>query len=212
MEIKSNLNAKLSEVDIKNVKLFSKVYVDHLISLLEKIDHNLIEKTINLLEKARNNNQKIFIIGNGGSAATASHIGNDFGLVFSKAKKLDREKPYRVNSLVDNNSLLTAIGNDYGYEEVFLEQLKINFEKGDIILSISASGNSSNLIKCVEWGRANGAKIISWLGFDGGKLLELSDITLHVQTANGEYAPVEDIHLIFNHIIVTWMQFYAKGL
>jgi len=212
MELKNNLTNKLSRIKIDNHILFSQTYTKHLINLLEELDHESISKTIQSLERARINNRKIFICGNGGSASTASHIGNDFGLVISKSGKENKNPPYRVNTLVDNNSLITAIGNDFGYEEVFLQQLKINFNKNDILVVISASGNSPNLVKSVNWVKENGGEIISWLGFDGGKLKLLSDICIHVKTEKGEYAPVEDIHLIINHIIVTWMQFNATIL
>jgi len=207
-----DLNKKLSEINIDDFILFSKTYTKHLIDLLKKLDHKNISKTIEILEKSRKEGRRIFLIGNGGSASTASHIANDFGLVISKSDKFKFHDPYRVNSLVDNNSLLTAIGNDFGYDDIFLEQLKINFKKNDLIIAISASGNSPNLIKCVKWAKKNGGNILSWVGFDGGELKKLSDLCIHVKTIKGEYAPVEDIHLIINHIIVTWMQHNAKRL
>jgi D-sedoheptulose 7-phosphate isomerase len=190
-----------------NLQDFSKGYVDYLITLLAKIDHQKIADCIEKLEKARQNGNTIFVVGNGGSAATASHIGNDFGLAVLKKTKKAENKSYRALSLTDNISVISAIGNDSTYENIFVDQLKVHYRSGDILLAISASGNSPNLLAAAEWFISKGGKVISWLGFDGGKLKAISDISIVVETPKGEYAPVEDIHLVINHIIVTWMQY-----
>jgi D-sedoheptulose 7-phosphate isomerase len=159
------------------------------------------------MEEARQNENTIFVIGNGGSASTASHIGNDFGLAVLKKSKQDSSKSYRTLSLADNMSVISAIGNDSTFNNVFLDQLKVHFRKGDKLIVISASGNSPNLVEAVKWFREQGGTVMGWLGFDGGKLKEMVNIPVVVSTPKGEYAPVEDLHLIINHIIVTWMQF-----
>jgi D-sedoheptulose 7-phosphate isomerase len=187
---------------------FSKGYTDYLITLLEKLDHQKVAACINELEKARQNGNTIFVIGNGGSASTASHIGNDFGLAVLKKSKLGANKSYRALALTDNVSVISAIGNDSTYENIFVDQLKVHYRKGDILLAISASGNSPNLLVAAEWVKEQCGTVIGWLGFDGGKLKSLSDIPVVVETPKGEYAPVEDVHLVINHIIVTWMQFH----
>ena len=112
--------------------------------------------------------------------------------------------------LTDNVSVISAIGNDSSYNDIFLDQLKVHYRKGDILISISASGNSPNLLSASKWVNQQGGKTIGWLGFDGGKLKEIVDIPIVVKSPKGEYAPVEDVHLIINHIIVTWMQFNIK--
>ena len=188
-------------------KLFSKNYVEYLKTLLDKLDHNNISKCISELELARENNNTIFIIGNGGSASTASHIGNDFGLAVLKKTNKNNFKSFRALALTDNVSVISATANDSSYNNIFLDQLKIHFRPGDKLIAISASGNSPNLISAVKWFKSSGGTSIGWLGFDGGKLLDMVDIPIVVKSPKGEYAPVEDIHIVINHTIVTWMQY-----
>ena len=185
---------------------FSKSYASHLTTLLAKLDHKQIANCIEELEEARNNGNTIFIIGNGGSASTASHVGNDFGLVvLKKSKKINQS--YRALALTDNLSVISAIGNDSSFENIFLDQLKVHFRPRDKLIAISASGNSPNLVAACEWFKKQEGKVMGWLGFDGGELKKIVDIPVLVTTSKGEYAPVEDIHLVINHIIVTWMQY-----
>ena len=193
-----------------NVKSFSENYVEYLITLLNELDHQKVEECVKELEEARQKGNTIFIIGNGGSASTASHIGNDFGLAVLKTSKNPNNKSYRAMPLTDNVSVISAIGNDSSYNDIFLDQLKVHYRKGDILISISASGNSPNLLSASNWVNQQGGKTIGWLGFDGGKLKEIVDIPIVVKSPKGEYAPVEDVHLIINHIIVTWMQFNIR--
>ena len=193
-----------------NVKSFSENYVEYLITLLNELDHEKVEECVIELEKARQKGNTIFIIGNGGSASTASHIGNDFGLAVLKTSNKSVNKSYRALPLTDNVSVISAIGNDSSYNDIFLDQLKVHYRKGDILISISASGNSPNLLSASNWVNQQGGTTIGWLGFDGGKIKDMVDIPIVVKSPKGEYAPVEDVHLIINHIIVTWMQFNIK--
>lgn len=186
---------------------FSKGYINYLITLLGQLDHQRVAETIKVLEDARQNDNTIFVIGNGGSASTASHIGNDFGLAVIKKSQKASNKSYRALALTDNVSVISAIGNDSSYEDIFVDQLKVHYRQGDKLILISASGNSPNLVKAAEWFKAQGGIVMGWLGFDGGKLKDIVQIPIVVSTPKGEYAPVEDIHLVINHIIVTWMQF-----
>ena len=187
---------------------FSKGYSDYLITLINQIDHNKIAECIRHLEEARQKENTIFVVGNGGSASTASHIGNDFGLAVLKKSNKASNKSYRALALTDNVSVISAIGNDSTYDNIFVDQLKVHFRKGDKLIVISASGNSPNLVVASEWFKSQGGSVIGWLGFDGGKLLNIVDVPVLVSSPKGEYAPVEDIHLIINHIIVTWMQYH----
>jgi len=189
------------------LKDYSKDYSNYLKKLLDNLDHSKVQKTFEILEIARKNDNKIFVIGNGGSASTSSHVANDFGLAALKAQGQKRSKPFRVISLADNNSILTALGNDNGFQNIFLEQLKVLYKKGDVVIAISASGNSENLINACAWIKENNGICIGWLGFDGGKLKNICNETILIETPFGEYAPVEDMHLIINHIIVSWMQY-----
>jgi len=183
---------------------FSRKYFSYLTQVLESIDENEIDKLGEAFESARINGNTIFVAGNGGSAATATTMANDIG--FDIIKKTGIDKPFKVFSLVDNNSVITAISNDVGYENIFINQLKIHYREGDSLIVISASGNSPNVLKAVEWVKSKGGTIIGLLGFSGGKLIEHCDIKIHVKTKPGEYGPVEDAHLIMNHILAHWFQ------
>lgn len=187
---------------------FSKGYCDYLITLLQQLNHNQMVECFQHMEDARQNGNTIFVIGNGGSASTASHIGNDFGLAVLKKTNKSVNKSYRVLALTDNMSVISAIGNDSTYNDIFLDQIKVHFRAGDKLIVISASGNSPNLVVATEWFKQQGGTVIGWLGFDGGKLKDLVDLPIVISSPKGEYAPVEDMHLIINHIIVTWMQFH----
>jgi len=184
---------------------FSRDYSKYLKELLGSLDHSSIEKTFEILDTARKRRNKIFIIGNGGSASTASHVCNDFGLAALKSNNSSNQEPFKVISLTDNNSVITALGNDNGFENIFIEQLKVLFEEGDILIAISASGNSENLVNACKWVKGKKGISIGWLGFNGGKLNTICDNVILINTPIGEYAPVEDMHLIINHILVSWM-------
>lgn len=193
-------------------KKFSQNYIKYLIGLLNKINYSKIAECIDKIEEARINDKTIFIMGNGGSASTASHVANDFGLAVLKKSKNPNLKSYRAQSITDNMSVISAIANDSDYTNIFLDQLKVHYRKGDIVILISASGNSKNLVEAAKWVRSNSGFVISWLGFDGGILKSNSDLNIIVNTPKGEYAPVEDIHLIINHVIVTWMHYHVGSL
>ena len=182
---------------------FARAYFAHLSECLATIDLGAVASVIEELEAAREANQRVFIAGNGGSAATSSHMVNDLATDVARKARLD--VPFRVCALTDNNALLTALANDIGYENVFVAQLQAWFQPGDRLLAISASGNSPNLLAAARWTRENGGRVISFVGFDGGALRELSDICVHVRTAQGEYGVVEDAHLVLNHLISNWL-------
>lgn len=205
----NNLDKIYNERGLDAVE-FSRGYVSYLATLLEKIDHKEIGECISLLEKARQGDNTIFVIGNGGSAATASHVGNDFGLAVLKKTNKEKNKSYRALALTDNVSVISAIGNDSDYSKIFVDQLKVHYRPGDILIAISASGNSPNLIEACEWFKEQGGTVIGWLGFDGGKLRAIADLPIVVESPKGEYAPVEDVHMIINHVIVTWMQYHIQ--
>ena len=175
-------------------------YTNSLISLLQNIDKNAIEDIISALEQTLISNSKVYIIGNGGSAATASHMVNDLGVGL---KRRDIRK-FNVISLADNTPVCSAIANDIGYENIFYMQLKDVIEQNDVVIAISCSGNSENIIKATEYAITKGSKIIGLTGFDGGKLKKISDISFHINTQNGEYGIVEDMHMILDHIIYSY--------
>ena len=189
---------------VNSIGQFSKEYFSYLSKALVSIDENEIDKLSQAFESARAKGNTIFVAGNGGSAATATTMANDIG--FDIIKKTSTDKPFRLFSLVDNNSVVTAISNDVGYENIFINQLKIHYREGDSLIVISASGNSPNVLKAAKWVKENGGKIIGFLGFTGGKLIDFCDVKIHVASELGEYGPVEDAHLIMNHILAHWFQ------
>jgi len=179
------------------MKKFTKKYIKSLISSLKNIDTKSIEKIVNLLDNTKG---KIYIIGNGGSAATASHMVNDLGAGLKRREI----KNFDVESLSDNTPVCTALANDIGYKNIFYMQLKDRICKDDVLIAISCSGNSKNIIKAVKYAKKQNAKIVGITGFDGGKLKKKSDINFHVQTEKGQYGIVEDVHMILNHIIYSY--------
>jgi len=185
----------------KSLKEFAKGYFGHISKLLDEIDINELEKFINEMEEARKTGKTIFFIGNGGSAATASHMANDLALGLRKAV----EPPLRCLSLTDNVPMMTAIANDNGYENLFVRQIQLYYRSGDKVVAISASGNSPNVVAAAQWVKDRGGKVISMTGFDGGKLAKISDATILVKTQKGEYGPVEDVHMVLDHVIYTWI-------
>jgi len=192
----------------KSAGEFAKGYFAYLKQLLDAIEPTSIDFLVMAFEEARLNGNTIFIAGNGGSATTAASMANDLG--FDVIKKTRTDKPIRIFALTDNTSVLTAIANDVGYENVFLNQLKVHYRPGDKFLAISASGNSPNTILAAEWVKNQGGSVMSFVGFTGGKLKEISDVVVHVKSEVGEYGPVEDAHLILNHILANWFQLKLK--
>jgi D-sedoheptulose 7-phosphate isomerase len=150
---------------------------------------------VETLLQTRDNENTIFIFGNGGSAATASHVTGDF----LKGISFELDKRFRVMCLSDNISGLTAISNDLGYDEIFLEQLKVFMKKGDLVIGISGSGNSANVIKAMEYAGKNGAKTVAMCGFKGGRIRELADLVIHIPISDMEIT--EDIHVILFHAV-----------
>jgi len=189
-----------------NIKQFAKGYLNYLSQLLKQLDTDAIAAFVEELESARRQHKTIFIAGNGGSAATASHMGNDIGLA---ASKVGKDEAFRAFALTDNVALLTAIANDDGYDNIFVNQLKVHYRERDMLIVISASGNSSNLIKAVKWVKEKHGKVIGLLGFEGGKLEEMCDIVVQPKAHKGEYGPVEDIHMIIDHLVTAWLYHIA---
>jgi D-sedoheptulose 7-phosphate isomerase len=176
---------------------FTKKYIKKLINILQNIDTQNVEDIITLFNTTKG---RIYIIGNGGSAATASHMVNDLGV----GLKRRGIKNFDIESLNDNTPVCTAIANDIGYENIFYMQLKNRIKKDDVLIALSCSGNSKNIIKAVKYAKKQQASIVGLTGFDGGKLKKLSNINFHVTTAKNEYGLVEDAHMILDHIIYSY--------
>lgn len=184
---------------------FAGRYITYLAEVLHRMDPQAIARFVRLLLAAREAGSTVFFIGNGGSAATASHFANDLAIGNN-----DYERPFRVVSLTDNVAVLTAIGNDFGYEDVFLRQLKILGRRNDVLVGISASGNSPNLLRAFEYARTAGIKTFALTAFDGGKLKTIADDGVHVPTEAKEYGPAEDAHMILDHLIGAYLMRFIK--
>ncbi|MCX5829720.1 MAG: SIS domain-containing protein [Deltaproteobacteria bacterium] len=201
-------NIKRIYTECSDVEEFVRKYIHYLSSLMNRLDTKAIGAFVDELERTRKNHHTIYIIGNGGSAATAMHMVNDIGIdVF---KKSGTDLPYRVMSLCENISVSTAIANDSGYQNLFVNQLQMHYRPGDMLIAISASGNSPNVVMAAEWVKEHGGRVIGLLGFDGGSLKKICDISILVETPKGEYGPVEDIHLVIDHMISHWLQYYLQ--
>lgn len=165
--------------------------------VLAALDVVAIDEALQLLEETMNNEGNIYVFGNGGSSATASHFQNDF----NKGVSEHTEKKFRFICLNDNVPTIMAIANDIGFEEVFRFQLQGKLQEGDIVMAISGSGNSKNVLNAVEYAKEQGCKVIGLTGYNGGRLKELSDISLHAPVQSMQIT--EDIHMIFDHLMMS---------
>lgn len=185
---------------------YARGYLRRLAALLEALDPAAIARATEAIWAAREEGRKILFIGNGGSAATASHFANDIGIGTRSAGA-----PFKALALTDNNAVMTAIANDSGYDQVFVQQLQMHLEPGDLLVAISASGNSPNVVKAVELARERGNTVIGLTGFDGGELGRRSHIHVHAPTEKGEYGPVEDVHMILDHLMSSFLAMRARA-
>lgn len=190
----------LDRIFTKNPAAFAGAYLEYLCGVLKEIDTGAIGRFIRLLLDARERGATIYFAGNGGSAATASHFANDLAIGTNSY-----EKSFRAISLTDNQAIITAIGNDFGYEEIFVRQLRVLGRKGDVVVGISASGNSPNLLRAFEYSKSAGIKTVAITAFDGGKMKQMADECIHVPTAPKEYGPAEDAHMILDHLIGAYL-------
>lgn len=180
-------------------KQFVKEYLSEVRKLLDAMEGDLavgLDRLTPLLTKARKNKNTVFLMGNGGSASTASHVAQDI----AKCTIADGLPRFRVISLADSIPGMLAWANDSSYENIFLEQLKNLMEPGDIVIGISGSGNSMNVIKAIEYANKNGGKTIGISGYDGGKLLKNAQENIHVPSFHMQR--VEDIHLLVLHLLM----------
>ena len=174
---------------------FPEQYQAQLIETIQSLDTAAIHRAIDLLARARDEGRRIFTCGNGGSASAASHFATDM----VKGASYGREKRFRIMALTDSLPTLTAYSNDVSYECVFVEQLKNFAEPGDVLIAISGSGNSPNVLRAVEYAKSIGCATIALSGRDGGKLGPLADINLHVK--HPHMGRIEDAHLVMLHMI-----------
>lgn len=188
---------------MKNTTQFAKDYLEGLKAVLDRLPLADLDRVIQEIESAHAGQRQIFLIGNGGSAATASHMMNDLCKGTLGHKGDAPWKRLRVIALTDNVSLMTAWANDTDYNHIFSEPLKNLAQRGDLLLAISASGNSPNILAAVEAARELGLRIVGLTGFGGGRLAKMADVAFVVPS--DEYGPVEDVHMILDHIITSYL-------
>jgi D-sedoheptulose 7-phosphate isomerase len=174
-------------------------YFRRLHEITKEINLEAVNRVFQQLRTARDRGSRVFVAGNGGSAATASHWVNDMG----KATKRSGRDAFQVMCLSDNMSWLTALANDEGFDRVFSGQLENFARRDDLLIVISASGNSPNLVHAVEFAQSIGVKTIGLLGFDGGILKEMVDDLVWIKSEKGQYELVEDAHMMLCHVWTT---------
>jgi len=190
----------------KHISLSSHIdkYIRELKKTIDKLPQQKIEEAVGIIMAAYKRGRKIFVMGNGGSASNSSHLACDLGKGTLRRIYDEKEKRFRVISLTDNVAMLTAFANDLSYDDIFIQQLRNLVEKGDVVIVLSGSGNSFNTVKAVAYAKRNGAKIIGILGFkSGGKLARMVDCAIIADSLN--YGQCEDIQLILDHIITSWI-------
>jgi len=175
--------------------MFFDNYSEMLSSTLDGISREDVQKLFDMIEDTCNNNKRLFVLGNGGSAASASHWVCDFG----KGINTENSRRLKIFSLVDNSAIFSALGNDFGYETTFSEQMKNLLEPGDLVLTFSVSGSSPNLVEAHRYANEIGAKTACVVADKGGKIIGMSDFTMIIPSTN--YGVVEDLHVILGHAI-----------
>tara|TARA_Y100001949_G_scaffold64134_1_gene54314 strand:+ start:740 stop:1330 length:591 start_codon:yes stop_codon:yes gene_type:complete len=183
-------------------------YIDeqqHCMTLL-KSKSDKINDICNQLLNARNKRKNIFVFGNGGSGSTASHFVSDL----LKTAIVKKEKRFKAISLTDNVPVILAWSNDVSYDDVFIEQLKNHFSKGDILIGFSGSGNSKNIIKSLKFGKENNAYCIGFTGKSGGKMNKFCDICLKVPSQ--DMLTIESQHVMICHCIISIIRNLGKPL
>lgn len=179
----------MTEFKVKN-------YINEHSKIFSSMDSMAIERCLTLVQETIENNKKILTCGNGGSALTASHFITDWNKMYNLATG----KKLRGISLVDNIGLITAYGNDISFDEIFSGQIKTLMEEGDLLVAVSGSGNSSNIISAIKSAKDCNGNVIGCLGYDGGKVKSLCDEVFHVPSWDMQIC--EDIHLSFGHLVM----------
>ncbi len=170
-------------------------YISEMTKLLAALDPAPIDAFADCVYQSWRDGRRVFVFGNGGSASTASHYVADF----VKTAAVEGQKRLAAFCMNDNIGLLTALGNDIGYEETFSYPLASYAHPGDVAVALSCSGNSPNVLHAARWARAHGLTVVALTGFQGGKLKELADIHINIPSTN--YGLIEDLHLSVNHVV-----------
>lgn len=184
-----------------NLTEYSDNYIKRFKELLSSINQSEVELLVEKIRTTTLAGGRVFFMGNGGSASTASHFAND--LVTCRINN----NPVRALSLTENSSIITAISNDFGYENIFSYQLERDCRKEDLVIAISVSGTSKNVVKGIEYAASNEISNFSILGSNGGELKRISQGYLLINSEKSEFGPVEDIHLMVNHLVSNFLKY-----
>ena len=209
-------------MDLLSFKEFSTQYVSYFTERIRGLSVMDIEPVVQELLKARMHGSNIFLIGNGGSASIASHFAQDLSSIGTTKADLPAAlfdgikaqlalapvpfRPFRALSLTDNFSTISALGNDHGYEHIFTGQLKRYYHPGDMLIAISSSGNSLNIVNAVKFVKKHGGTTVGIVGFSGGAIKRLCDHCIFVNADKGAYGPVESLHLALMHLIRDYLK------
>lgn len=181
-------------------------YIELEREVLGKLDVDALNEAMQLIEEAYRNEKKVYIFGNGGSSATASHYQNDFNKGLSETLEIK----FGFVCLNNDTATVLAIANDMGFEEVFRYQLRGRIREGDLVIALSGSGNSANIMNAVRYAKEQGNKVIGLTGIKGGMLKEEADVSLHVPVNSMQVT--EDVHMIFDHLMVSVFYKHLCGL
>jgi D-sedoheptulose 7-phosphate isomerase len=183
-----------------DITAYSDAYFKQYIEASSSIDQTKLAKAADILLNAYKNLKTLFVCGNGGSASISNHLACDHG----KLLATDTDLQPRVQSLSTNIEVITAIANDISYDQVFVHQLKLSANPGDILMTVSSSGDSENVVQAAQWAREFGLDVISMTGFLGGRTAKISNVNLHVDGDN--YGVIEDVHQSLMHLLGQYLR------
>jgi D-sedoheptulose 7-phosphate isomerase len=186
-------------------RAFAERYFAELKRVLDATSAEQVGRVLDVLVRAHREGTQVFVLGNGGSASTASHMASD--LVWGLTRKGIR--PMRAIALTDNVALMTSIGNDEGFGSIFTRQLEALASPGDVVIAITGSGNSDNVVRTLEAARARGLVTVGLLGMGGGKAKDLVDVALVVPS--DDYGPIEDLHMVIDHLALAFLRIALAG-
>lgn len=179
---------------------FARDYLNTVARVLESLSAEDVGKALDVLVRAHAEGRQVFLIGNGGSAATASHMANDLTWGMTRGSVT----AFRAISLADNVPLMTAIANDSGYEHIFSSQLETLAHRGDVVIAISGSGNSPNVLRALEVAKKLELTTVGFLGMDGGQAKRMVDVAVVVPAK--DYGPIEDVHMVLDHLAMAYLR------
>lgn len=181
-------------------------YVDFYVDAVRKLKSHNFSSLMEQIAKCHSAGKKIIVFGNGGSAANATHLST--GLSFITRSW---ERPLKSISLAADSILLTSLANDFAFEDVFYRQLQVHLEPGDLILALSVSGKSKNVLKAVRYAKDCGNVVVSLTGSNGGELKGLSDICVHIESDETLFGVTEDIHMVLGHALTYFLEYHFKN-